>query len=311
MYLDREQRHFEEEWEDVFICPKPVQGSQKKVKAYHARSEFLQKLVWRHWDVYQEGPFMYEVGIQFAKAFALENCTTATSTPGKHQIAWAAFAERAMKASEERHNLQSKINRWEDQMSGRGRGSRTTAASTRSSVKTEGMSVPLSSVPTGGCLVQLGEEDSRVLSIMKNIAEGRLQVSKSRLEDAKKQVEDEVKELHRAEGAKKSNTLAIKLQTEIDCMQDAADRQRLINLISQFSCTPADNIVELEAKVDMAKVLDISPSFMCLSFFWSVLFAPMWLCVFWSVWLCVVCCIAQSISAMCYIPQYMCYMVII
>ena len=123
---------------------------------------------------------------------------------------------------------------------------------------------------------------------MKNIAEGRLQVSKSRLEDAKKQVEDEVKELHRAEGTKKSNTLAIKLQTEIDCMQDAVDRQRLINLILQFSCTPADNIVELEDKVDMAKVLDISPSFMFLSLFWSVWFAPMWLCVFWSVWLCAV-----------------------
>lgn len=133
---------------------------------------------------------MYEVGTQFAKAFALENYTEATSTPSKHQIAWVAFAERAMKAWEERHNLQSKIKRWEEQMSGRGRGSKTTGASTRASVKTEGMSVPLSSVPTGRCLVQLGEEDSRVLAEMKNIAEGRLQVSKSILEGAKKQVED-------------------------------------------------------------------------------------------------------------------------
>ena len=79
---------------------------------------------------------MYEVGIQFAKAFALGNCTTTTSTPGKHQIAWVAFAEREMKALEERHNLQSKIKRWEDQMSGRGRVTRTTVASTRSSMKT-------------------------------------------------------------------------------------------------------------------------------------------------------------------------------
>ncbi|MCO5571277.1 hypothetical protein L7F22_025015 [Adiantum nelumboides] len=120
-------------------------------------------------------------------------------------------------------------------MSGRGRGSKTTAASTRSSLKIEGTSVPLSSVPTGGCLVQLAEEDSRALGEMKNIAEGRLQDYKSRLEGAKKQVDDQVRELHRVEGAQSSNTLAIKLQQEIDCMQDPVAGQRLIDLIGQFS----------------------------------------------------------------------------
>ncbi|MCO5591249.1 hypothetical protein L7F22_045230 [Adiantum nelumboides] len=159
-----------EDWQAIFICPKPISGSQKKVKSYHVRTEFLQKLVWRHWDVYQEGPFMYEVGNQFAKVFALENC----SEFGKHQISWANFAKRAMRASEERHNLQNKIKRWEEQMSGRRQGSKTTVASTKPSLKIEGMFVPLSSVPTEGCLVQLEEEDSRTLTKMKNIAEGRL-----------------------------------------------------------------------------------------------------------------------------------------
>ncbi|MCO5614941.1 hypothetical protein L7F22_069226 [Adiantum nelumboides] len=67
-------------------------------------------------------------------------------------------------------------------MSGRGRGSQTIATSTRSSLKIEGTSVPLSSMPTGRCLVQLAEEDSRALAKMKNIAEEILQDYKSRLE---------------------------------------------------------------------------------------------------------------------------------
>ncbi|MCO5565094.1 hypothetical protein L7F22_018765 [Adiantum nelumboides] len=160
----------EEGWEAVFICPKPVSGSSKKVKAYHVWTDFLQKLVWRYWDVYQEGPFI-------------------------------------------------------------------------SSLKIEGASVPLSSVPIGGCLVQLAEEDSRA------------QDYKSRLEDAKKQVEDQVKELHRTEGAQSSNTLAIKLQIEIDCMQDLVARQRLIDLIRQFSSTTRENLADLEANVARAKAL--------------------------------------------------------
>ncbi|MCO5583813.1 hypothetical protein L7F22_037727 [Adiantum nelumboides] len=158
-----------------------------------------------------------------------------------------------MRASEERHNLQNKIKRWEEQKSGRGRGSKTTAASTKSSLKIEGTFVPLSSVPTGGCLVQLAEEDSKALAEMKNIAEGRLQDYKSRLEGAKKQVEDQVRELHRAEGAQSSNTLAINLQTEIDCMQDPVARQRLVDLIGQFSSTTRESLAKLESKVARAK----------------------------------------------------------
>ncbi|MCO5585919.1 hypothetical protein L7F22_039853 [Adiantum nelumboides] len=158
-----------------------------------------------------------------------------------------------MRASEERHNLK----RWKEQMSGRGRGSKTTAASTKSSLKTKGTSVPLSRVPTRGCLlVQLTEEDSRALAEMKNIAEGgRLQDYKSRLEGAKKLVEDQVGELHRAEGAQSSNTLAIKSQTKIDCMQDPVAQQCLIDLIEQFLSTTRENLAELEANVARAKAL--------------------------------------------------------
>ncbi|MCO5581180.1 hypothetical protein L7F22_035058 [Adiantum nelumboides] len=139
-------------------------------------------------------------------------------------------------------------------MSGRGRGSKTTAISTRSSLKIEGTSA-LSSVPTRGCLVQLTEEDSRALAEMKNIAEGRLQDYKSRLEGVRKQVDDQVRELHRAEDAQSSNTLAIKLQTEIDCMQDPVARQRLIDLIGQFLSTTRENLAKLEANVARAKAL--------------------------------------------------------
>ncbi|MCO5566298.1 hypothetical protein L7F22_019974 [Adiantum nelumboides] len=211
---------FEEDWAAVFVCPKPIPGSQKKVKAYHVWTEFLQKLVRRHWDVYQEGPFI----------------------EGNESL-------------RERHNLQNKIKRWEEQMSGRGRGSKTTTASTRSSLKTKGTSIPLSSVPTEGCLVQLAEEDSKALAKMKNIAEERLQDYKSRLEGAKKQVENQVRELHREEGAQSSNTLAIKLQTEIDCMQDHVARQRLVDLIGQFLSTTKENLAKLEAKMARAKAL--------------------------------------------------------
>ncbi|MCO5586419.1 hypothetical protein L7F22_040359 [Adiantum nelumboides] len=56
--LTRNNDISEEDWEAVFICLKHVPGSQKKVTAYHVQTEFLQKLVWRHWDVYQEGPFI-------------------------------------------------------------------------------------------------------------------------------------------------------------------------------------------------------------------------------------------------------------
>ena len=60
-------------WDAILTCPKTVQGSSKKVKAYHVRPEFSEDLVRHHWVVYQEGPFMYERDMQFAKAFALEN----------------------------------------------------------------------------------------------------------------------------------------------------------------------------------------------------------------------------------------------
>ncbi|MCO5582962.1 hypothetical protein L7F22_036865 [Adiantum nelumboides] len=140
-------------------------------------------------------------------------------------------------------------------MSGRGRRSKTTATSTRSSLKIEGTSVPLSSMPTGGCLVQLVEEDSRALIEMKNIAKGKLQDYKSRLQGAKKQIEDQVKDLHMIEGAQSSNTWAIELQTEIDCMQDPIARHRLIDLIGQFSSTTRENFAKLEANVARAKAL--------------------------------------------------------
>ena len=46
-----------------FLAPKPSLGTTtKKIKAYHVKPEFGEALVHHHWDVYQEGPFMYEIG---------------------------------------------------------------------------------------------------------------------------------------------------------------------------------------------------------------------------------------------------------
>lgn len=46
----------------MFTCPKKPQGNSKKIKEYHVRAEFIEHLVDSHWDVYQEGHFMYEIG---------------------------------------------------------------------------------------------------------------------------------------------------------------------------------------------------------------------------------------------------------
>ncbi|MCO5552317.1 hypothetical protein L7F22_005828 [Adiantum nelumboides] len=171
-----------------------------------------------------------------------------------------------MRASEERHNLQNKIKRWEEQMSGRGRGSKTAAASTRSSLKTKGTSVPLSSVPTGGCLIQLVEEDSLTLAKMKHIAEGRLQDYKSRLEGAKKPVEDQVRELHRAEGdvlvvhtdvdrAKlEKDTLPIPttVESRIDAIVDACTNAIVDAIVVDAYTNDIVDALEVDASTDAA-----------------------------------------------------------
>ena len=61
------------DWVAVFTCPMPITRSNKKVKAYHVRPKFAEKLVHHHWDVYQEVSFNHEMGLQFAKAFVMEN----------------------------------------------------------------------------------------------------------------------------------------------------------------------------------------------------------------------------------------------
>lgn len=116
--LHGENDILDKEWNDVFTCPKPGPRSNKKVKAYFVKQDFVEALVHRHWDVYQEGPIMYEIGQQFAKAFSMENSPMARTSPKKedYKICWALFAKTTMKSSEERHNLANKRKRWEEYM---------------------------------------------------------------------------------------------------------------------------------------------------------------------------------------------------
>ena len=111
-----------------------VTRSSKKVKAYLVRPKLAEKLVHRHWDVYQEGPFNHEVGLHFSKAFAIEICSLVNTGSIKdiNIIAWAPFAEQAMRSLEERHNIENKRGRWEEKMSGKTRVSHLEEGSTRS-----------------------------------------------------------------------------------------------------------------------------------------------------------------------------------
>lgn len=85
-------------------------GSNRKVKVYYAKREFVELLVQKHWDVYQEGIVFYKVTQSFAKGFSLENCSAVKDPTNKdlYIVAWAPFAERAMKSSEEHCNSENK-----------------------------------------------------------------------------------------------------------------------------------------------------------------------------------------------------------
>lgn len=241
----------EKEWDAVFTCPMPLPGHMKKVKAYHVRPEFAEKLVHRHWDVYQEGPFNYEVGVQFAKAFAMENCIASRTGPKKeiYIIAWAPFAEKAMKSSEERHNIENKKNRWQDQMGGKGKKLKRDDGSTRST-KTDEVWPGVQE----GLMFLFEDEEKQQLGNMKNSAQERLKMAKAALEDAHTQVEVEVRDLHRCEGAQQTFNMATMIQSEISSLQDQETRDRILALMSKFPAKPLKDIAQLEKDVAEAKV---------------------------------------------------------
>lgn len=253
----------EKEWDAVFTCPMPVTGTNKKVKAYHVRPEFAEKLVHRHWDVYQEGPFNHEVGLLFAKAFAVENCPAARTGPTKeiYTIAWAPFAEQAMKSSEERHNIENKRRRWEDQMSGKTRVSHLEEGSTRSTKTADAWA----GLPSPQVKLFEDEEKQQIHSL-KRFTQDRLQVARTAVEVARSRVDVAVRDLHRAEGAQQSSSIATMLQGEITSMQDQETRGRLLALMSQLQANPLNNIAQLEETVLEAKVshLSLMYSLVCL-----------------------------------------------
>lgn len=235
----------DKQWSEVFACPKPALGTTKKVKAYHVRPEFAAALVHRHWDVYQEGPFMYEIGQQFAKAFALENCVAAITgtTAIDCTIAWAHFAERAMKNSEERHHLQNKRKKWDEQMK----------TKVNQSVEQDQSFKGKEEFKYTSRSVRFSATDLIRMCKMKEETQERLSVAKSTLQTATDAVEDSIKKLHIAEG-KKQSTCASNLQSEIMELSSESDRQRLLVFMEKMRANVEVDILELEHKVQISKV---------------------------------------------------------
>ena len=229
----------------------PVTGSSKKVKAYHVRPEFAEKLVHRHWDVYQEGPFNHKVGLQFAKAFPMESCSFVRTGSMKdiNIIAWAPFAEQAMRSSEERHNIENKRRRWEEKMSEKTRVSHLEEGSTRPT-KTVDEWAGLPPPHVKG----FEDEEKQQIHSLQRFIQDRLQAAKAIVAEAKSKVDAAVRDLHRAEGAQQSSTIASKLGLEIQCMQDDEVRSRLLALMSQIESNPLNNIAQLEATKVQAEV---------------------------------------------------------
>ena len=116
----------------------------------------------------------------------------------------------------------------------KGKHSKTTITSTRSSGEVEYGCTPIAAVPTQGSTFRFEEEEQQQLSCIQVITEKRLQEAKSKVENAKNKVELLVKDLYRDEGAQQSNGLVMKLQEQIDCMQDPVARQCLVDLMAQF-----------------------------------------------------------------------------
>ena len=77
------------DWTNVFSCPMP--GLGQKIRHDEAKQEYHEDLILLHWKVYQELPKNGELGIYFAKGFAIERLKVAPE-----QINWAHFAEEAM-----------------------------------------------------------------------------------------------------------------------------------------------------------------------------------------------------------------------
>ena len=71
---------------------------------------------------------------------------------------------------------------------------------------------------------------------------------------ARSKVDVAVRDLHRAEGAQQSSSIATKLEVEIVSMQDEEIRGRLLALMSQLQGNSLNNIALLEQTVLEAKV---------------------------------------------------------
>ena len=237
----------DENWYSVFTCPKPLPGNHKKVKSYHVKEQFAEQLVHHHWEVYQEGPWMYEIGHQFAKAFALENCEAAKEASDKkgYVIAWAQFAERAMKSSKERHNLANKCKKWE------------AAMNNRLNVGGLGASDPIhAGVPLRalGRSMQFDKMQLQEIIDMGTRADDRVKMEKQNLDSSKMVVEVAMHDLHYAEGRKSNNSMVNALQAKINVLKEDLERQRLISLITKLREEGQADLQSLELNVVRSKV---------------------------------------------------------
>ena len=93
---------------------------------------------------------------------------------------------------------------------------------------------------------------------MKANVELRVVEARSAINNAKMQVDLAVCNLHRAEGAQQSSSIATKLEVEIVSIQDEEIHGQLLALMSQLQGNPVNNIAQLEQIVLEAKVSHLS-----------------------------------------------------
>ena len=236
------------DWSDVFSCPKPESaqgtGAARRVKCYNVKMEHLERLIHRHWDVYQQEPNNYEIGLLFAKAFALENCTAAkqastTEEKERYTIAWAHFAEEVMQNAEAKQNISAKRKKWEEIQD----------LKTPTSYKTD---VGMSGTHAGTAYMKApySTEELQNIESMGSLANQAFLTTKEGVEKAHQDVDDACRDLHRAEGTLEGrSSVRLYLESQMKSMKSEEERAPLRKMLEELQ--PTVDIHNLRTKVDI------------------------------------------------------------
>ena len=128
----------------------------------------------------------------------MENCSLAKIGLMKdiNSIAWAPFAEQAMKILDQRHNIENKCRTWEEQMSGKTRVFHLEEGSTQSTkIVNKWVGLPPPHVKL------FEEQEQQQIHNLQRFVQDRLQVAKTNVEVARTRVDVSMRNLHKAEGA--------------------------------------------------------------------------------------------------------------